>query len=124
VRRASGAIALAALVLAGCGGNGDGSASDRCREDQRKSAELAVIASLYDRGELGPKARVRAKLDRLAARNHEDPFFDADGRLLSYYELRPSQRSLLAGWWANDPDVDRVAFDALRAARERVQPDC
>ena len=117
-------VALGAiLVLGGCGG-GDGEGEATCREDQRKSAELAVVSSLYERGELGPKEEVQAELDELAETNGEDSFFDDDGRLLSWYELERSQQSLLADWWENDPDVDRMAFEQQKEARARVAPDC
>jgi hypothetical protein len=122
VRAPAALAATLALALAGCGG--DDEAAANCREDQRKSAELAVIAHLYDVGELGAKTEIRAELDRMARANGVERFFDRDGRLLSWYELRPDQRSLLARWWANDADVDRAAFDARTGARERVEPDC
>jgi hypothetical protein len=122
VRAPAALAATLVLALVGCGG--DDTAAESCRENQRKAAELAVIAHLYDTGELGPKSEIRVELDGMARTNGVDPFFDADGRLLSWYELEPGQRSLLARWWANDPDVDRVAFDARTAARERIEPDC
>lgn len=115
-------VATLVFLLAACGG--DEASSGTCREDQRKSAELAAIAYLYERGDLGPKEQIRAELDELAEMNGVEPFFDRSGRLLSWYELAPEQRSLLARWWSNDSDVDRVAFDARQAARDRVEPDC
>ena len=108
------ALAAATLVLAGCGGGDDNEAEARCRADALNSAQAAVLAQAFARGELGTRAQVQSHF------TPEDRLFDGQGRMLPYSELHGLTRGRFDDYRASEAIPGDVQSE-LAAARERVR---
>lgn len=103
------------MTLGACGGDDDGEARQTCIANAENAAAAAVVARMYEQGELGPKEQVQDELG--------DGFFDDDGAMIPWEQLDADEQSTLANWWTSDR-IDALAGDEIEEAREDLDPDC
>ena len=123
--RSSPAAALtlvAAVVLAGCGGDDRADEAQRanCQAEAKNTAAAAVIAKAYRRGDLTRK-EVEAHFAP------DDRIFDEQGRMVPYRELEGLTRARFDEYRGNAPFRGRVRNelqDAGRRVREAGFPGC
>jgi hypothetical protein len=117
------ALALVATVaLAGCGGDDRAAEAQRatCRAQAKNTADAAVIANAYRRGDLTRK-EVEAHF------TPDDRIFDEQGRMVPYRELEGLTRARFDEYRGNTPFPGRVRNelqDASRRVREAGYPGC
>ena len=115
-------VLAAAVALAGCSGDEPAAEAQRanCRAQAENTAEAAVIANAYRRGELTRK-EVEAHF------TPDDRIFDEQGRMVPYRELEGLTRARFDEYRGNTPFPGRVRNelqDASRRVREAGYPGC
>jgi hypothetical protein len=107
------AALVSAVMLSGCGS--DAEAKQDCLRDAYNSAEAAAVASAYEDGKLGSRAKVQSELN--------PSFFDDSGRLIPYERLDLQHKVQFIGWMTTGR-VGELTFDARERARANADPDC
>ena len=120
VRAGIGAALLAAatLALGGCGGDDNDEALAACRTEAENAAQAAVLADAYARGELGSQDDVLEEYFTPADRTR---LFDAQGRMVPYRELPPTDESPLRRVPGQRRVPERRPGRRLAAASEEVR---
>jgi hypothetical protein len=112
----------AAVALASCGGDDRAAEAQRanCQAQAENTAEAAVIAKAYRRGDL-----TREEVEAHFA--PDDRIFDEQGRMVPYRELEGLTRARFDEYRGNGPFRGRVRNelqDANRRVREAGFPGC
>ncbi len=115
-------VLAAAVALAACGGDDRAAEVKRanCRAQAKNTAEAAVIAEAYRRGDLTRK-EVQAHFAP------DDRIFDEQGRMIPYLELEGLTRARFDEYRGNAPFRGRVRDelqDADRRVRDAGYPGC
>ena len=115
-------VLAAAVALAACGGDDRAAEVQRanCRAHARNTAEAAVIAEAYRRGDLKRK-EVQAHFAP------DDRIFDEQGRMVPYSELEGLTRARFDEYRGTAPWRGRVRDelqDADRRLRDAGYPGC
>lgn len=119
-------MALAALLLAGCGQDDREQleAAANCRSRTDNAARAAAIAKAYEDGLLGTQAEVEADFNIPSTR-----IFDDGGRMIPYSDLKGIDRARFETWMVSPSpllrgEVRERLQDARSRARSEGYPKC